>query len=129
MEIKKSKSGTKCSYPEHLISIVCQELLSGAISYTEAMRKYSIRSSQTIYRWVERYHQRYESNFETMNPTKEPNEEAEKPLSLEELRAKNQQLQKALDLARLENLALNTMIDIADEQLHTGIRKKSGAKQ
>jgi transposase-like protein len=129
MSIKKSKGGYKCSYPEHLISLVCQELLSGSISYTEAMRKYSIRSSQTIYRWVERYNERFEGNFESMNAPNDPTPEADKPLSLEELRAKNQQLQKALDLARLENLALNTMIDIADEQLHTEIRKKSGAKQ
>ena len=128
MEIKKSKTGIKCGYPEHLISAVCQELLSGTLSYSEAMRKYSIRSAQTIYRWVARYQSQYGSNLELMNPTNSA-PEPDNPLDLEELRVKNQQLQAALDLAQLENLALNTMIDIADEQLHTDIRKKSGAKQ
>jgi len=38
-------------------------------------------------------------------------------------------LQKALEMANLKIKALDTMIDIAEEQLKIDIRKKSGAKQ
>ena len=38
-------------------------------------------------------------------------------------------LQKALEDAQLKILALNTLIDVAEEQLQINIRKKPGAKQ
>lgn len=46
-------------------------------------------------------------------------------LTSDEVRA----LQKALSEAELKIAALNTLIDIAEEQLKIDIRKKSGAKQ
>jgi transposase len=38
-------------------------------------------------------------------------------------------LQKALEEAQLKVAALNTLIDVAEEQLKINIRKKPGAKQ
>jgi len=38
-------------------------------------------------------------------------------------------LEKALEEAELKIKALNTLIDLAEEQLNIDIRKKSGAKQ
>ena len=38
-------------------------------------------------------------------------------------------LQQALEQAELKIKALNTLIDVAEEQLKISIRKKSGAKQ
>lgn len=38
-------------------------------------------------------------------------------------------LKKALSEAQLKIIALNTLIDVAEEQLNINIRKKSGAKQ
>ena len=38
-------------------------------------------------------------------------------------------LQKALEEAELKIKALNTLIDVAEEQLKIDIRKKSGARQ
>lgn len=38
-------------------------------------------------------------------------------------------LQNALQQAELKIKALNTLIDVAEEQLKIAIRKKSGAKQ
>jgi predicted nucleic acid-binding Zn-ribbon protein len=38
-------------------------------------------------------------------------------------------LQKALEDAQLKVAALNTLIDVAEEQLKINIRKKPGAKQ
>lgn len=38
-------------------------------------------------------------------------------------------LEKALDLAKMKNIALETMIDIAEDKFKISIRKKSGPKQ
>ncbi len=128
MNIKKSRTGPKSSFSEHLISTVCQELLSGTLSYTEASRKYNIRGTATIRSWMKSYEKQYGSNLAVMKDNNRE-EDIKKSSELKELQARNEQLQAALELARLENLVLNTMIDIADEELHTDIRKKSGAKQ
>ena len=39
------------------------------------------------------------------------------------------QLEKQLEDAQMKNIALETMIDVAEEQLKITIRKKSGPKQ
>ena len=46
-----------------------------------------------------------------------------------ETTVKTAALQKALQEAELKIKALNTLIDVAEEQLKISIRKKSGAKQ
>ena len=38
-------------------------------------------------------------------------------------------LEKALDMAKLKNIAIETMIDVAEEQFNISIRKKAGPKQ
>ena len=55
-------------------------------------------------------------------------EEPMKKRTPEELEAEVTRLTKELEWARLQNKALNTLIDIAEEQ-GIRIRKKSGAKQ
>ncbi len=127
MNIKKLKTGPKSIYPDHLISLVCQDLLSGNVSYSEARRKYNI-SPSTMRGWISNYEKQYGSNLESMEQNINT-DNSKAGLELKELEAKNKQLQAALELARLENLVLNTMIDIADKELNTNIRKKSGAKQ
>jgi len=37
--------------------------------------------------------------------------------------------EKQLEDARMRNIALNTLIDVAEEKLNISIRKKPGAKQ
>jgi hypothetical protein len=39
------------------------------------------------------------------------------------------ELEKALEYAKLKNIAIETMIDIAEENLKITIRKKAGPKQ
>lgn len=50
----------------------------------------------------------------------------------QELAALQKQLktmEKQLEEARMRNIALNTLIDVAEEKLKIDIRKKPGAKQ
>lgn len=88
-------------------------------------------SRMTLHQWVHRLKDEIKcvplptSQAEnTMSPKKKAHLELEK-LPLEE---QLKELKNRLREAELENLALNTMIDIAEEQ-GMQIRKKSGAKQ
>jgi hypothetical protein len=48
---------------------------------------------------------------------------------LETLQKQLKTIEKQLEDARMKNLALNTLIDVAEEKLNINIRKKPGAKQ
>ena len=50
-------------------------------------------------------------------------------ITVESLESQLKSLQAELEREKLRNLALNTMIDVAEEELHIDIRKKAGAKQ
>jgi len=47
----------------------------------------------------------------------------------ETLEKRIKELEKALDYAKLKNIAVETMIDIAEKQFKISIRKKAGPKQ
>ncbi len=49
--------------------------------------------------------------------------------SLQELAAENEELRKALELSVMKVAALETLIDVVDNQLNINIRKKGGSKQ
>lgn len=49
--------------------------------------------------------------------------------TLESLTTDNAKLKKALELAMLKVAGLETMIEVAEEELQVDIRKKSGVKQ
>jgi hypothetical protein len=54
---------------------------------------------------------------------------AKEKQKLEAARKRMRQLEKQLEDAQMKNIALETMIDIAEEQLKIVIRKKPGPKQ
>lgn len=49
--------------------------------------------------------------------------------SAPELAAENEELRKALELSVMKVAALETLIDVVDNQLNINIRKKGGSKQ
>lgn len=49
--------------------------------------------------------------------------------SAQELAAENEELKKALELSIMKVAALETLIDVVDDQLNIDIRKKGGSKQ
>ena len=48
---------------------------------------------------------------------------------LQALQKRLKELERQLEDAQMKNIALETMIDVAEEQLRIPIRKKSGPKQ
>lgn len=105
-----------------------QEYLTTNVTMESMCIKYHIGHS-TIKRWM--------SIFGIAMPNQAPSQiimpqnqkMQEKPVSTESLEAKLKDLQAELDREKLKNLALTTMIEVAEEELHIDIRKKAGAKQ
>jgi transposase-like protein len=113
--------------PIDLKRSVVRTVRSGRLSMREAMITYGIKTPKTIERWIKELEQEnadlVESNAVWMKKNKTT------PKDTTEKNADVKALQKALEEAQLMNAALNTLIDVAEEQFQINIRKKAGAKQ
>ncbi len=120
---------------EQKIAIV-EEFEKGALSGKEIAEKYGIKYPSLIANWRTRLlkprvslrKSEKSSTFAAEIMPQLAEEEPMKKQTPEELEAEVKRLTKELEWAKLQNLALNTLIDIAEEQ-GIRIRKKSGAKQ
>ena len=93
----------------------------GRMSINEAQVAYKI-NQKTIRGWLQRFKaEKVELYVENQIPVGKKKKA--------ETIVKTAALQKALQEAELKIKALNTLIDVAEEQLKISIRKKSGAKQ
>ncbi|HMF70122.1 MAG TPA: hypothetical protein VK616_01535 [Flavitalea sp.] len=129
IERTKKPSGLKRKKFERLSektkAKIVKEVESGLIGFRAASAKYGV-SRQSISEWVAK------SKMTTLL-INQPVIAA--PLSMDDseqtrlLMRKIQELTKALENAQLKNLALETMIEVAEEHLQIKIRKNRGTKQ
>lgn len=94
----------------------------GRMSIQEARVAYKIKHERIIREWLQQYKS---EKVEICIETQAPMSKKKKPDTTSQTAA----LQKALQEAELKIKALNTLIDVAEEQLKIDIRKKSGARQ
>lgn len=97
---------------------IIAEYLTGTSSYRKLGSKYQI-DFRMIHSWVMKYQGKSLSSKKSQKIIEEK----------EVLPTDVKQLQEALRMAKLHNKLLNNIIDIAEEQLHIDIRKKSGTKR
>jgi transposase len=94
----------------------------GRMSIKEAQAAYKIKSSKTVREWLLKYKsEKVEICIEKHVPMSKKKKAIVAPPTAA--------LQKSLQEAELKIKALNTLIDVAEEQLKIDIRKKSGARQ
>lgn len=100
---------------------------SKRLSIKEARITYGIRSDSTIRKWIKQFQQENadlaivnDSEMKKKKPTQDNSTDNSQNIKA---------LQKALEEAQLKIAALDTLIDVAEEQLKINIRKKPGAKQ
>jgi predicted RNase H-like nuclease (RuvC/YqgF family) len=74
-----------------------------------------------IRRWQERYSDEIHLSLRAMS--------AKERTEVKALEKRIGELEKQLERAQMKNVALNTMIDIAETDYKLAIRKKSGSKQ
>ena len=106
---EKKKSYNKYSYA--LKRKIVNDILKGILSKEEAMLRYGIRSRQSINYWLSKYGLLNYRNQKNYGMKQSPEEK------IKELQARIEELENA-------QIVLNTVIDIADEQFGTQIRKK-----
>ena len=94
----------------------------GRMTIKEAQTAYNVKTEKLIRNWLTQY----KAEKVELCLAKEPAMDKEpRPISAVQAEA----LQKALEEAQMKIKALNTLIDVAEEQLKIDIRKKSGARQ
>jgi transposase len=91
------------------------------IDVAEAM---GISSVQTINLWVNAYRKKIQEGLITLPPMTEKQKK-----DLYALQQRNKELERAVKEANLMILALNSLIDVAEQDLKIPIRKKRGTKQ
>ena len=108
---------------------VVQEYLNSDLSQQELLKKYSIGGSSSITNWMRKFglwNGSARSKPKEYTTMKKGKKKSAEELALE---AKVKELEKALEYEKLRSLALDTMINIAEDKLKISIRKKSGTKQ
>ena len=108
-------------YTESFKRHVVHEVESGRITQCQASRKYGILGHSTILKWCREYGKTpkmsgarvmHDKEFELLRQAKEIKE-----------------LKTELEEAQFKNLVLETLVDIAEQELRVPIRKKYGAKR
>jgi transposase len=101
---------------------VVEEVENGLISVREAQKLYGIVGNGTIAYWVERYgmNKRLERTVYIMTHDEE--------LELIRLRKENRRLQRALDDSQIKTIALESLIEVAEEKYHLDLKKKYGSQ-
>ena len=122
---------------------ICIEYMQSGQSRKEIAMKYGLPSVQTISNWVSLYLTPHEIetkcvnlpriNVNAVEMAKVDTPQPQVPLEnqqavIEQLQKQLQKLEKQLQFEKDRNYALNTLIDIAEEQ-GIKIRKKSGVKR
>ena len=93
-------------------------IIEGRMTITEVMEMHNLITRATVSRWVKDYKMEYAALATSNQNSNTQDPPACNPVVLEELFN-----------ARLKIAALETMIDVAEEQFKISIRKKPGAKQ
>lgn len=121
----------KASYLESLEPLSASQrrslvrgILEGGMSVKEAQSAYGLPSARVVRNYLEAA-KREKAELSEMAKSIVTNEAGAAPIALEDAAT----LKKALEEAELKIKALNTLIDVAEEQFKIPIRKKAGAKQ
>jgi len=101
-----------------------REIMAGRMTQKEALDRFDFGNNSArviLGHWMKRYNPSIPVTLPVMSE-----KERQK---LEGLQKQVKELEKQLENAQMKNVALETMIDVAEEQLKIKIRKKSGPKQ
>ena len=123
MEGFKQESVDLKQYETSFRRWLVQEIESKRMSWQEARSRFQLpfRFDITYKEWQKKYSQEIILSLPLMT--------AEERINLKKLEARNEELEKQLELAQMRLTAVNTMIDIAEKDYKLEIRKKSGPKQ
>ena len=105
---------------------ICRAIAQGKLTVQQAVTTYQVHST-TIYSWQKQ--EKHELEFSKDPVLKKSKKASNVTPPGEDGGEEIKRLQQQLADATLKIAALNTLIDVAEEQLKINIRKKPGAKQ
>ena len=117
----------KINYNDYEVSFrrwLVIQIDSGNMTCREARERFSLPAweyKKIIRRWQERYSDEIHLSLQAMS--------AKERTDVKALEKRIRELEEQLKRAQMKNVALNTMIDIAENDYKLEIRKKSGPKQ
>ena len=120
IEEKIDLSKYEASFRRWLVS----EIELGRMSLAEARLRFKLpRHFDQLYKqhWQPKYSDQIHLSLSLMS--------AQERTEIKALEKRNKELEKQLELAQMKTVALNVMIDIAEQDYKLEIRKKSGPKQ
>ena len=121
---KRVKRGNR--YPDEFKRKLAQEYLSGRFSYAVAAEEYGLKNKTVVKDIIRWYREKYDLGMTNDVLPMKKAKTTSQDLKLEE---RIKQLEADLRMSKLQVEALETMIDIAEDQLKIDIRKKSGTQQ
>lgn len=101
-----------------------REIESGRMTINSAIATFNFTNKdpdRLIRTWIKRYSSEIPLTLPVMTEKEKQKAEA--------LEKRLKELEKQLEYAQMKNVALETLIDVAEDQLKIKIRKKSGPKQ
>lgn len=120
---KIRKKRTQRDYNLAFKLAVVEQVEKGELTYRQAQAVYGIQGKTTVLIWLRKHGTLDWNNLPSYSMNKEHEKTEETPAQ------KIKRLEKELEDERLKNEILNRMIDIADRQYGTQIKKKYFAKQ
>lgn len=124
--MKKIKPGNQ-RYAKSLKRKVAEEYLSGKFSYGVAAEEYGLKDKAVVREFVKWYKRTL--YLEQMEEKKRPKGPPKQDTSIESpTKEQLEALEEQLAQAKLKIAGLETLIDIAEQELQIDIRKKSGTK-
>ena len=108
-------------YSEQLKESAVFRMLFGGEDPSQVMADLDIHNSYTLRNWVLLYKQKIQTGLITLPAMKKAQTQ-----DITDLKQRIAELEYALNQANLLILALNTMIEVAENELNVPIRKKSG---
>ena len=103
--------------------LIC-EIESGRMSMQQALKQFNFQSKNPI-ALLKNWRKRYAPQIAVTLPVMTQKERQK----LELLQKRIKELEKQLENVQMKNVALETLIDVAEEKLNVPIRKKAGSRQ
>lgn len=125
--IKRVKRGNR--YPNELKRKIALEYLSGRFSYAIAAEEYDLPGKHVVREFVKWYRRNSELSQTNGTTTMAKSKPTGSTPADSDLQKRIKELEAELQWSKMKVEALETMIDIAEEQLHIDIRKKSGSQR
>jgi hypothetical protein len=101
-----------------------REIESKRLTILQSIERFDFKSTDP-YALITSWRKRYAPEIDVSLPVMTEKERQKQELLLSRVK----ELEKQLEDAQMKNIALETLIDVAEEQLKIAIRKKAGARQ